>query len=291
MNVCLVTFATTARFRRNQLLLNESALAVAGFTEVSPWDSERFQREEFYQLHRNILDQKRGGGYWLWKPYIILQELKRLNDGDYVVYSDCGRRPQSFSRRIDTLLEWCSDNGGVLPGVYVPHWGANRRWTKRDCFVLMGCDHEEYWNPCQVQAAFSVWQKNELSLSFVEKWLHYCTDERILTDIPNTCGLPHFADFVDHRHDQSVLTLCTLTEGLRGLGDPLGHRPFCDNDKRIDSVLAKLGAPRVTRVYRTALGAAVYRIWFWIRSLDALKARRCATWLTNLTLRCSGRLR
>jgi hypothetical protein len=262
MNICLVTFSTTLRFRINQLFLNLSALSLAGFTEVSPWNFERLQKEQFYQLHRNILDQKRGAGYWLWKPYIILQELKRLDDGDYVVYSDCGRHfVQSFSRRIDTLLARCSDNRGVLPGVYIPYWGANRTWTKRDCFVLTGCDQEEYWNPCQIQASFSVWQKNEFSLSFAEKWLRYCTDERILTDIPNTCGLPDFAGFKEHRHDQSVLTICAIEEGLRGLGDPLGNRPFCGDDKSIDSVLTELGAPPAKLNHRKALAAVVGCIW------------------------------
>ena len=291
MNICLVTFATTARFKFNQYILNISALSVGGVTEVSSWDVERIKKEDFYQTNRKVLDHKCGAGYWLWKPYIILQELKRVNHGDYVVYSDCGRNKQLLSRSIETLLEWCSDNRGVLPGVYIPQWGPNRKWTKRDCFVLMGCDKEEYWNHCQIQASFSVWQKNEFSLSFVEKWLYYCTDARILLDIPNTRVLPNFADFIDHRHDQSVLTICAIKEGIQGLGDPLCHTPFCDNDKSIDRVLAKMGVSSVKSVRRIALEAVVNCIWFSIKILRKLELTRCAHWMINLTRRCSGRLR
>ena len=32
----------------------------------------------FVQINQNILSQPRGGGYWLWKPQIILQELQTL---------------------------------------------------------------------------------------------------------------------------------------------------------------------------------------------------------------------
>ena len=31
--------------------------------------------EEFYQANSKILDQKRGAGYWLWKPYFIFDVL------------------------------------------------------------------------------------------------------------------------------------------------------------------------------------------------------------------------
>lgn len=44
-------------------------------------------------------------------------------------------------------------------------------------------------------------------MRFVEEWLRYCRDERILTDIPNESGYPNLTGFVDHRHDQSVLSL------------------------------------------------------------------------------------
>ena len=290
MNICLVTYATTVGFKLNRYILNTSALNFGGVTEVSSWDFERIKQEEFYQTHRRILDHKRGAGYWLWKPYIIFQELTRVNYGDYIVYSDCGRDKQFLSRSIATLLEWCSDNHGMLPGVYIPQRGANRRWTKRDCFVLMGCDQEEYWNHCQIQASFSVWQKNEFSLSFVEKWLYYCADARILLDIPNTCGLPNFSDFIAHRHDQSVLTNYAIKEGIQGLGDPLSHTPFCDNDKSIDRVLAKMGISSVKSVRRIALETVINCIWFLIKILRKLKFAQCVKLMINLTRRCCGKL-
>ncbi len=272
MKICLVTFATTVRFKLNQYILNMFALRFSGITETSAWNFEKIKKEGFYQTHREILAHKRGAGYWLWKPYIILQELKKVNYGDYVVYSDCGRNKPLLSRSIKPLLEWCSANRGVLPGVYIPQYGASRKWTKRDCFVLMECDQKDYWNHCQIQASFSVWEKNEFSLSFVEKWLDHCTDARILLDTANTCGLPNFADFIEHRHDQSVLTLCAIKEKVRGLGDSLGPAPFCDNDKSIDQVLAKMGVPSVKSVRRIVLEAFVNCMWFLIASLRKLKS-------------------
>ena len=31
---------------------------------------------------------KRGGGYWIWKFDIILNKLKQINNGDFLVYID-----------------------------------------------------------------------------------------------------------------------------------------------------------------------------------------------------------
>lgn len=35
-------------------------------------------------------DYPRGGGYWLWKPFVIVSELDRAAEGDIVVYADAG---------------------------------------------------------------------------------------------------------------------------------------------------------------------------------------------------------
>jgi len=43
---------------------------------------------DFVNRNKNILQRKRGAGYWLWKPYIICQELYLARDGDIIVYSD-----------------------------------------------------------------------------------------------------------------------------------------------------------------------------------------------------------
>lgn len=46
------------------------------------------QNPDFINRNKNILERKRGAGYWLWKPYIIFQELYLAQDGDIIVYSD-----------------------------------------------------------------------------------------------------------------------------------------------------------------------------------------------------------
>jgi protein O-GlcNAc transferase len=198
-----------ASLRRAQSILAESA-PVGGIDQVVGWDRQQLEATQFYLENRAILDQPRGGGYWLWKPYIILEALKSAKEDDIVVYWDVGKfKPNQFTRDIVPLVRWCRDHNGLLPGVPILPQGT---WTKRDCFHFMGCDSAEYWNAKQIQATFSFWS-GKAAIEFVSEWLRWCKDARCLTDDPNQCGLPNLQGFKEHRHDQSILTnLCVKNQ-------------------------------------------------------------------------------
>ena len=44
----------------------------------------------FLSRNEEILNQKRGAGYWLWKPYFINRILTELSESDVLFYSDSG---------------------------------------------------------------------------------------------------------------------------------------------------------------------------------------------------------
>ena len=57
---------------------------------------------DFYKKNKSILDQKRGNGYWLWKPYIISETLKKIEYGDFLLYIEAGRY---FIGNVNNLLK------------------------------------------------------------------------------------------------------------------------------------------------------------------------------------------
>jgi hypothetical protein len=158
--------------------------------------------EEFQRAHRHILDQRRGAGYWLWKPYVILDCMRRADEGDIIIYLDAGAL---ILAPLDPLIEQ-ADRFSLVLIKNNPRY-LNAHWTRRDCFVLTGTDAAEYHHTPQLDASCLVVKRTGANRGFVETWLEYCTDDRVLTDRPNECGLPNLPDFVQHRADQSVLSL------------------------------------------------------------------------------------
>lgn len=196
---------------------------VHGAHAVRGWTKAELSTTSFYNETASILDAARGAGYWAWKPFVILEALKGAAEGDTVVYSDAGRpgTPHLVDRPLTVLADWVAkERGGLLPGVYIPQWGPNRRWTKGECFRVMGCEDDSIRDHPQVQATFSVWRRGERAMAFVDEWLAWCRRPEAIADERVDPAVPDAPDFVDHRHDQSVLTNLVLRRGLGCFGDP-----------------------------------------------------------------------
>ncbi len=189
-------------YRGHQNFLLEYIIENQIFDTICPYTREWLETTEFYSTNKNILDKDRLAGYALWKPYIILETMNKIDEGDIVVYMDCGDYPKKNINRC--IVNYMSDNDQYF--IEGNHTSVNKWWTKRDCFYYMSCDEEKYWNSIQLEDGFIALRKNDFNIELVKEWLEYCCDERIVTDIPNTCGLENLEDFKDHRHDQSILT-------------------------------------------------------------------------------------
>jgi len=157
---------------------------------------------EFYKSNKEILDLDRGGGYWLWKPYIILETLKKIENNDILFYLDCG---DIFIPELQTFLFSYFEN---INNNYIFTLGGRNKqktYTKRDCFILMNCDNEYYYEQIQLEAGILCFRKIKENIELVEEWLRYCMNKNILTDIDNITK-QNLTGFIDHRHDQSILT-------------------------------------------------------------------------------------
>lgn len=164
--------------------------------------------QKFIEDNKDIFSYSKGCGYFIWKPYVILNYItKYVDDGDLLVYMDTN---QSFDDTIWNSIPKHLENNiiyvlrNIRPNEGICH--PQTTWTKRDCFVLMGCDSEKYWNSYQVQANVIAVKKNKESLDFLNEWQNSCLDINVISDKPNICGLPNFPNFYEHRYDQSVLT-------------------------------------------------------------------------------------
>lgn len=209
----LINYANET-FRHSQQRNSATALAVAGFDRVISYGPQHLDGN-FRSQHRGILSAARGNGYWLWKPYLVAQSLSLLSAGDYLFYSDSGSH---FLEPLNPLFELAATSSHDMVCFELEH--PEQHWTKRDAFLLLGCDQPAYRQSRQRLSGWILWRKSSWTVHFVQEWLAAMTDPRLATDQPNGLGQPNYRGFREHRHDQSVLSLLSKRYGVPAHRDP-----------------------------------------------------------------------
>lgn len=202
--------------------------------------------EDYIKKNSRIWEQAKGGGYWIWKPYIIYKTLCEMKDDDYLVYTDAGA---VFVKPINCLIRDMDEDGTDIMAFCLPY--LERWYTKRDAFLLMGCDSREYVETNQNLTGYILLKKTDRTRKFVGEWLEYVQDERIVTDIPNQLGIPNYEGFRVHRHDQSCFSLLCKKYGVKPFRDP---SQFGNNgDVFPEDVIGRSTYPQVIDSFRDPL--------------------------------------
>lgn len=200
MKKILINYSDKA-FESKQKWNSFSGKVFGSFDDVIEFGPDDLD-EHFLRKNNHILKHSRGGGYWMWKPYIVLKTLEKVNEGDLIFYCDSG---VVFIKSIDPLCAILQESNKDILTFQLPL--IEKQWTKRDAFVLLNCDTPEFTDTPQVLGGYFLVKKNNKSVEFFKKFLSFAEDERILTDISNKLGKTNYLEFIDHRHDQSLLSL------------------------------------------------------------------------------------
>lgn len=219
---------STENFYLSQKLLNKSASKY--FDKIISYNKKKIEKTDFYKKNKNILDNKRGSGFWCWKPYIILDSLSKISENDILMYCDSG------SLILDSpkfLFDLCKNRNLVIfsNGGY-----KQSMWTKRDCFVYTNGDNEKFHNAQHGLAGYNLWRKTKFTINFLQEWLRYCCNINIISDKENICGLPNLKNFIEHRHDQSILTQLVTKYNIETFRNPsqYGRVQMMENLKNKD---------------------------------------------------------
>ena len=155
----------------------------------------------FLETHKRVFDSSRGGGYWIWKPYILYETLKKLAKGDEVLYID------SRYEILEPITEWLSTKPDMCVWKNKPNSEPTfmKHWCKMDVI-----DKYDMFDKVFVENAEDCWagmifvRKTERSMTYIEEWLSMCNYETI-SDSPSQEKNARM--FMEHRHDQSLLSI------------------------------------------------------------------------------------
>ena len=136
---------------------------------------------------------------------IVSDAFERINEGDYLVYSDSGTY---YVNSIMLLIEFMEKKREEILVFDIPF--IEKYWTKRDVFVRLKCDDKEYTETNQRMSTIFVLKKGKLAREFVNRYLNAAMQyPDIFTDEQNICGKCDYAEFIENRHNQSVLSVIT----------------------------------------------------------------------------------
>ena len=179
---------------------------------------------DVYKENEKWFSEENNRGWFAWKPYFILTAMEGLEYGDMIMYLDTKDifHPEIF-QFVDDMIE---DDFCLLP-IGGP---SNGEYTKRDCFVYMECDEEDYWDSPQLEAGFSFWKVSDKSKEVLSEWLKWCLDERVNGEDSSFSEQEELPNFKGCRHDQSILTNLAIRDGLGAVGQDIRAWIECNAD-------------------------------------------------------------
>lgn len=183
-------------------------ILVKGFQDLDTKFKEKYEK----WLRSNV----KGFGYWIWKPYFILETLKKMAEGDILFYMDGGcTLNQSAMPRFKEYLQLVRKNAMGILGFDLGL--PEREWTKNDTAQTIGAT-DEMMESGQILSGIIFFRKCPASVALVKDWLHFCTVDnlRYSVDSPEANEIQGFKE---HRHDQSIFSLLFKKAGGKSLPD------------------------------------------------------------------------
>ncbi len=181
---------------------------------------EKDLSKEFCERNQKILSCKRGGGYWVWKPYAVFMALEQLKAGDYLFYCDSGA---FVTKDLHILTDFMEKEKEDFLIFNLDH--KEKEYTKRDVFIELGCDEEKYKDSVQRCATYFMIKKTEKTEAFVKQWLEYAQNYELISDEKNVLhNKPNDKEFKDNRHDQSIFSVLSKKWGFHSFQDISQYR-------------------------------------------------------------------
>lgn len=258
MNVSVVSFATP-EFESLQEEMDFSAKEY-GINSFFSFKKRDLLKTSFYERNIQFFNQERGFGFWLWKPYFILEALNKINYGDILFYLDSGCL---FINGPEPLITIAKENEhGIIAFDAKPL--TNAQFTKRDTFINLNCDAEDFWEAYHAIATVIVFKKTDFAVSFVKEWLRCCENIDSLSNYPNKNQKSNLSSFIEHREDQSIFSILLKKHNITTYRNPslwgnfLKKEEFREKDEIVsypyllnDSITTYSENPELNSSYKT----------------------------------------
>ena len=199
-NLWLVSYGEGEVYQMNQRALVASGLNknVDFFLSYSSKSLEA----DFVLRNYGILKEKRGVGLWLWKPYIIDKTLKKIPEGDMILYLDSGYK---ITHALGPLIDAFHHSTAAI--AVIEAFQPLKKTVKRDVLKIMAMDEETIHQERQIAAGTIFVKNTPQGRQLMAQWLALCQRPGMIDD---RISGEEYPEFVEHKNDQAILTLLRL---------------------------------------------------------------------------------
>ena len=176
--------------------------------------SKKSLDKRFLTKYHNILSRPRGGGYWLWKPYIILNKLNQIKKDDIIVYVDSGSSFNYLAK--DKFYEYInmirSSEAGTLMFENLKE-NTEIKYTTKELFQYFKIDlNSNIARTTQLMGGHLIFKKNNHSEHVLNEFFKVIDfDDELISNYYDN-SIQH-DKFISNRNDQSILSLLSKTTG------------------------------------------------------------------------------
>lgn len=217
--VHMVTFGSLPLYGSTLTRIHREAQATGYFASVTAYTQDTLPELRAYADF--IAQAKKGYGYWIWKPLIILKRMAEIPDGELVLYADGGCSLLGAAAAQAAWASWVQQvqehPSGRLAFTLTT---IEEEWTKAGVLERFGVRGTEVAKSPQILATISLWVNTEANRRFLREWFDTMVADNYIcvTDAP--MPVPNPRTFCKHRHDQSIFSLMIKRDGAVILDDP-----------------------------------------------------------------------
>ena len=205
-NIVFITFSDGIKYKYDRII--EEAKTSKFFKECIPYTLKDLD-QSFIDKHSKFIENNpRGYGYWIWKPYIILKTMEKLDYNDILIYSDSGSvvNPNGF-KRLKYYYEILNSYDMICFKIKHDEISWNKKDIIEHILNIFGNSNYNVLNTKQITSNLLLLRNNKKTYNFIKLWYNIMCNYHLIDDTPSKS--PNFKEFIENRHDQSILSLLT----------------------------------------------------------------------------------
>lgn len=217
LSLDFITFGDgRSKYRRAASRIAREAQLSGCFSQIHALSAKDLPADFLHRHGKFVRENPKGFGYWLWKPYLLERHLKRSR-ADFILYCDAGNVLNLNGQTAERFSEYLVLSE-LQDFLLFEIDEIESEWCKRDTLLRLD-PSGEHWQTKARESGTLLMTRSQRAHEIVSEWLSIACEYsyHFIDDTPSTDG--EHESFIDHRHDQSILSLITKRLGITASDD------------------------------------------------------------------------